>query len=46
MSDPDAQAEQITDAQRQIMAEEARYSEMEGDLDEETAEAEAETDEE
>ena len=46
MSDPDAQAEQITDAQRQIMAEEARYAEMEGDLDEETAEAEAETDEE
>lgn len=46
MGDPDAQADQIADAQRQIMMEEARYAEMEGELDEETEEAEEETDEE
>lgn len=46
MADPDAQAEQISDAQRRLMAEEARYAEMEGELDEETEEAEEETDEE
>lgn len=45
MEDPDAQADQISDAQRQLMMEEARYAEMEGELDEETAEAEEETDE-
>lgn len=45
MEDPDAQAEQISDAQLQLMEEEARYAEMEGELDEETEEAEEETDE-
>ena len=50
MEDPDAQAAQVSDAQMlqmaQMAAEEAQYAEMEEDLDEETAEAEAKTDEE
>ena len=47
MEDPDGQADQIADAQMQIMAEqEAQYAEQEAELDEETAEAEEETDEE
>ena len=45
MEDPDGQAQQIADAQMQLMAEqEAQYAEQEAALDEETAEAEAETD--
>ena len=46
MNDPDGQAQQIADAQRQIQLEqalaeeEAEYAEMEGELDEQTAEAE------
>lgn len=50
MQDPDGQAAQISDAQRQleaqIAAEEEEYTEEESELDEETAEAEEETDEE
>lgn len=47
MEDPDGQAEQIADAQlKAIMAQEAEYAEAEGELDEETAEAEEATDEE
>lgn len=52
MDDPDGQADQIADAQAQmdaeaaLEAEEAEYAEQEEELDEETAEAEAETDEE
>lgn len=52
MDDPDGQADQIADARAQIdaeaalEAEEAEYAEQEEELDEETAEAEAETDEE
>ena len=47
MEDPDGQAQQIADAQAQLMAEqEAQYAEQEAELDEETAEAEALTDEE
>lgn len=47
MEDPDGQADQIADAQMQLMAEqEAEFAEDEAVLDEETAEAEAETDEE
>ena len=47
MEDPDGQADQIADAQAQLMAEqEAMYAQQEAELDEETAEAEAETDEE
>lgn len=45
--DPDAQADQIADAQMQMLMErEAEMAEQEAGLDEETAEAEAETDEE
>lgn len=45
--DPDAQADQIADAQMQMLMErEAEMAEQEGELDEETAEAEEETDEE
>ena len=47
MEDPDAQADQIADAQMQMMMEqEAQYAEREQELDEKTAAAEAETDEE
>lgn len=47
MEDPDAQADQIADAQMQLMMErEAEMAEQEGELDEETAATEAETDEE
>jgi hypothetical protein len=52
MDDPDGQADQIADAQAQmdaeaaLEAEEAEYAEQEAELDEETAEAEANTDEE
>ena len=52
MGDPDAQAEQISDAQMQLQmqaaleAKEAEYAAKEAELDEETAEAEAKTDEE
>jgi hypothetical protein len=52
MEDPDGQADQIADARAQLEmeaaleAEEAEYAEQEEDLDEETAEAEEETDEE
>ncbi len=52
MEDPDGQASQIADAQMQLQMEqalreqEAKYAEKEADLDEETAEAEAKTDEE
>lgn len=49
MEDPDAQAEQIADArlqlEAQVAAEEEQYAAQEGELDEETAEAEAATDE-
>ena len=43
--DPDAQAQQIADAERQLMAQEAQYAQRESALDAETAEAEARTDE-
>ena len=47
MEDPDGQAEQMADAQMQmLMQAEAQYAEQEAALDEETAEAEAKTDEE
>jgi len=52
MDDPDRQADQIANAQMQLMleeqmaAEEAEYAEQEEELDEETAEAEEQTDEE
>ena len=52
MGDPDEQASQIADAEAQLEAEaaleaeEAEYAEQEAELDEETAEAEAKTDEE
>lgn len=47
MEDPDGQAEQIADAQMQmLMQAEAQYAEQEAALDEETAEAEAQTDQE
>jgi hypothetical protein len=45
MEDPDGQAQQIADAEAQLMAQEAEYAEQEAELDEETAEAEEETDE-
>ena len=49
MEDPDAQAEQIADArlqlEAQVAAEEEQYAAQEEELDEETAEAEAATDE-
>jgi hypothetical protein len=41
MGDPDEQASQIADAERQLMEQEAMYAEQEAELDEETAEAEA-----
>lgn len=45
MEDPDGQADQIADAQMQMLAEqEAQYAQKEAELDEETAEAEAATD--
>ena len=47
MEDPDGQAQQIADAQMQLlMQKEAEYAEQEAELDEETAEAEEKTDEE
>ncbi len=52
MEDPDAQVEQMYSARSQaeaeaaMQAEEAQYAEKEAELDEETAEAEAQTDEE
>ncbi len=51
LEDPDGQAQQIADAQMQLMAEqelpeEEEYADMEAELDEETAEAEEDTDEE
>jgi len=47
MEDPDGQAQQIADAQMQLMAEqEAQYAEQEAELDEETAAAEEATDKE
>ena len=46
MEEPEGQAAQIVDAQRQLEMQEAEYAEQEAELDEETAEAEAETDEE
>ena len=47
MEDPDGQAQQLADAQMQLMAEqEAQYAEQEAELDEETAAAEEQTDEE
>jgi hypothetical protein len=50
MEDPDGQAQQIADAESQIMqrlmAQEQGYADQEAELDEETAEAEEETDEE
>jgi hypothetical protein len=45
MEDPDGQAQQMADAEAQLRAKEAEYAEKESKLDEETAEAEAETDE-
>jgi len=46
MEDPDGQAQQIADAKMQmLMEQEAELAEQEEGLDEETAEAEAETDE-
>ena len=45
MEDPDGQAEQISDAQMmQLMQQEGQYAQQEAALDEETAAAEAETD--
>jgi hypothetical protein len=52
MGDPDAQAQQIADAEMKMQleqalaAKEAEYAEQEAELDEETAEAEEQTDEE
>ena len=47
MEDPDGQAQQIADAQMQLLQQqEAEYAEQEAELDEETAEAEEETDQE
>lgn len=46
MEDPDGQADQIADAQLQLMMQEQQYAEQEAELDEETAEAEEETDKE
>jgi hypothetical protein len=45
MEDPDGQAQQMADAQMQMLQQaEAEYAEQEAELDEETAEAEEETD--
>ena len=47
MEDPDGQAQQIADAQMQMMAQqEAQYAEQEAELDEETADEEKAVDEE
>jgi hypothetical protein len=46
MEDPDGQADQMADAQMQLEAEEAMYAEQEERLDEETRDAEEDTDEE
>jgi hypothetical protein len=46
MEDPDGQADQMAEAQMQLEAEEAALAEQEGELDEETADAEADMDEE
>ena len=47
MEDPDGQAQQMADAQMQLMAQqEAEFAEQEADLDEETADEEAAMDEE
>ena len=46
MEDPDGQAGQMADAMMQLEAQEAQYAEQEAELDEETADAEAETDQE
>ena len=47
LEDPDAQAEQMAEAQMQLMKQqEAQYAQQEAELDEETAEAEEATDEE
>jgi hypothetical protein len=46
MEDPDAQVDQMDEAMARIEAEEAQYAQQEAELDEETAEAEAQTDEE
>lgn len=44
--DPDGQAQQMSDAMLELMAQEEEYAAQEAELDEETAAAEAETDEE
>ena len=44
MEDPDGQAGQMADAMAQLEAQEAQYAEQEVELDEETADAEAEMD--
>jgi hypothetical protein len=44
MEDPDGQAGQMADAMAQLEAQEAQYAEQEAELDEETADAEAEMD--
>lgn len=44
--DPDGQADQMAEAQMQLEAEEAQLAEKEGELDEETADAEEDIDEE
>ena len=46
MEDPDGQAGQMADAMMQLEAQEAQYAEQEAELDEETADAEAEMDQE
>ena len=46
MEDPDGQAEQLSDAQLQLMMQEQGFEEQEAELDEETEEAEEKTDEE
>ena len=44
MGDPDEQSSMMADAMMQLEAEEAQYAEQEAELDEETADAEAEID--
>ena len=46
MGDPDEQSSMMSDAMMQLQMQEAEYADMEGELDEETAEAEAEIEEE
>jgi hypothetical protein len=46
MEDPNAQASQMADAQRQLMAQEAQFVEQEAELDEETSATEEKIDEE